>query len=514
MNIGIFLNQKLKKMKKFLSLFILGLSISSTQAQDFSDALRYSQDNLNGTARFRAMGGAFGALGGDFSAITVNPAGSAVFNNNAAAITLSNYNTRNKSNYFGTSTSEKDNSLDLNQLGAVWVFEDFETTSKWKKFTLAINYDNTNSYSNAIYSQGHNPTNSLADYFISHANGISENTITGNSFVGMDGLYGLSGQQAYLGYEGFFINPTTPGGNQYVSALSGTGNFYQENSISSTGYNGKLSFNAAAEYNKRFYFGLNLNSHFVDFNQTTSFYEDYLDSPNHDTSTGVQASRFTNELYTYGTGFSFQLGAIAKVTNEFRAGLAYESPTWYRLNDELLQTLSVSCADCGNNGTSSNFFADPNLVMVYPTYKLQTPGKWTGSLAYVFGKNGLLSFDYIIKDYSNTKFKHTTNVNTQLSNLLDTSNEFRVGGEYRIKAWSLRGGYRFEESPYKNTNTMGNLTSYSGGLGYNFGDVKLDMSYTFAKRDYQQTFFSQGLTDTATINRKNNNVSLTVLFEL
>lgn len=499
-------------MKKFLSFLILGLSISSVQAQDFSDALRYAQDNLNGTARFRAMGGAFGALGGDFSAITVNPAGSAVFSNNAAAITLSSYNTKNKSNYFGTSTSEKDNSIDLNQLGAVWVFKDYQTDSKWKKFTLAINYDNTNSFSNALYSQGHNPTNSVANYFISHANGISETAIKNNSFEELDRLYGYSGQQAYLGYEGFFINPTVAGGNQYVSSLTGTGNFYQENSISSSGYNGKLSFNAAAEYNDRFYFGLNLNSHFVDFNQTTSFYEDYLDSPNHDNTTGVQASRFTSERYTYGTGFSFQLGTIAKITNEFRVGLAYESPTWYSLNDEEKQTLLVDCADCFQD--SNSFFADPNLLMIYPTYKLRTPGTWTGSLAYVFGKNGLLSFDYIIKDYSNTKLRHTTEVNTQLSTLLDTSNEFRVGGEYRIKAWSLRAGYRFEESPYKNGTTMGDLSSYSGGLGYNFGDIKLDMSYTFAKRDYQQAFFSQGLVDTATINRKNNNVSLTVLFEL
>lgn len=497
-----------KKMKKILSFFILGLYISSVQAQDFSDALRYAQDNLNGTARFRAMGGAFGALGGDFSAITVNPAGSAVFNNNAAAVTLSNYNTRNKSNYFGTATSENDNSLDLNQLGAIWVFKDYETSSKWKKFTLAINYDNTNSLSNTLYSQGINPTNSVVNYFISHANGISENTIKGSYF---DEL-GYGPQQAYLGYEGYFINPTLPGGNQYTSALTGTGNFYQENSISSSGYNGKLSFNAAAEYNDRFYFGINLNSHFVDFNQTTSFYEDYLDSPNHDATTGVQASRFTNELYTYGTGFSFQLGAIAKVTNEFRAGLTYDSPTWYSLNEELLQTLAVTCPDCGNN--NDNFYADPNIVIVYPTYKLRTPGKWTGSLAYVFGKNGLLSFDYIIKDYSNTKYRHSSPVNTRLSNTLDITNEFRVGGEYRIKAWSLRAGYRFEESPYKNTTTMGDLTSYSGGLGYSFGDVKVDMSYTFAKRDYQQAFFSQGLVDTATINRKNNNVSLTVLFEL
>ena len=53
-------------MRKYLSIVILGLSLTSIQAQDIADALRFSQENLIGTARFRAMGGAFGAVGGDF----------------------------------------------------------------------------------------------------------------------------------------------------------------------------------------------------------------------------------------------------------------------------------------------------------------------------------------------------------------------------------------------------------------------------------------------------------------
>jgi hypothetical protein len=38
--------------------------------------------------------------------------------------------------------------------------------------------------------------------------------------------------------------------------------------------------------------------------------------------------QFNNELYTYGGGFRFSK-TIAKVTNELRAGLAYES--WYSM---------------------------------------------------------------------------------------------------------------------------------------------------------------------------------------
>ena len=496
-------------MKKIIPITLLFLSYFSAKAQQVSDALRYAQDDLNGSARYRAMSGAFGALGGELSAINVNPAGSSIFSNNYASVTLSNYNQKNKSNYFGNQTSANDASFDMNQLGTVWVFDNYNPDSKWSKFALAINYDNANNYNNSIYSQGYNPNNSVANYFTSYANGIPESTLTGNLYEALT----YNEQQAYLGYNAYLINPSAE--NQYTSAINPNGNYYQENSIESRGYNGKIAFNISTEYDKRFYFGLNLNAHFTDLKTTTSFYEDYLDSPGNDPATGVQASRFTNELYTYGSGFSFQLGAIAKVTNEFRVGLTFESPTWYNLNDEFKQTLAVNCPDCGTN--SDNFYADPNLVIYYPTYKLQTPSKYTGSLAYIYGKSGLISLDYSLKDYSSTKFRPTNEfqqTNTAINNTLDVSNEIRIGGEYRIKQWSLRGGYRFEESPYKNNSTIGNLNSFSGGFGYNFGDIKLDIAYTYAKRENNQGFFSQGLTDTANIKNIQNNVTLTLGFEL
>jgi long-subunit fatty acid transport protein len=104
--------------------------------------------------------------------------------------------------------------------------------------------------------------------------------------------------------------------------------------------------------------------------------------------------------------------------------------------------------------------------------------------------------------------------NNEISNLLDVTNEFRLGAEYKIRQVSLRGGYRFEQSPYKNGTTVSDLTGYSGGIGYNFGTTKLDLAYSFAQRDYNTRMFSQGLTDSARINSKNSNISLTLVFEL
>ena len=74
---------------KRAGLLISFFTLTALSAQNLEDVLRYSTEDLNGSARYQALGGAFGALGGDLSAITNNPAGSSVFALNEAGGTLS-----------------------------------------------------------------------------------------------------------------------------------------------------------------------------------------------------------------------------------------------------------------------------------------------------------------------------------------------------------------------------------------------------------------------------------------
>lgn len=500
-------------MKKYILLLITIITVNIIQAQEIRDALRYSQENLNGTARFRAMSGAFGALGGDLSSINVNPAGSAIFANNQLGFTLNNTSINNNSNFFDNTTNVKDSSFDLNQAGGVFVFKNQNKLNNWKKFSVAINFENTNVLNNSIYSAGTNPSNSIANYFLSYANGVPLNVLEDSNY---DEL-GHGAQQAFLGYQGYIINPVNNNSTNtnYTSNVPAGGSYYQENTITAKGYNGKLSFNAATSFKDKLYIGVNLNSHFVDFRQSSRFYEDNEAPLTPDYT--VSRVQFDNDLYTYGTGFSFQLGAIAKLSKELRLGIAFESPTWLRLNDEFTQKLIGVSAN-----TSEELAPDvvnPNTTNYYEPYKLQTPSKWTGSMAYVFGKKGLISVDYAIKDYSSIQFKPNSDpyyrtLNNKMNGLLNSASELRLGAEYKIEAWSLRGGYRLEQSPYKNKTTIGDLTGYSGGIGYNFGGTKLDLSYATFKRATQQGFFEQGLTDGAAINTKNSTITLTLLFEL
>lgn len=515
-------------MKKQLlyTAFILSAFMANAQEPNPATALRYAIDNTLGTARFRGMSGAFGAVGGDLSSLNVNPAGSAFFNSNTAGGTLSNYNTRNNSSYFGGTATDNSGTLDFNQLGGALVFLNTKENSDWKKFTLAINYENTNDFENNIFSRGTNPNRSISEYFTAFANGFNG---LGGITLGtlQDADYGeltFIDQQAWLGYQSYIFSPVDPTNTNdpnitsYNSNAPAGGNFYQENVVSSSGYNGKLAFNVSSSYKDKLYLGINLNVHFTDFIQTSSVYESNS-GPNNLNSATLRSVIFNNEMHTYGSGFSLNLGAIAKVTKDFRLGLGYESPTWYSLTDELSQSISTTFRTGPNDNpanTESSSGINPNLINIYPTYKIQTPGKVTGSMAYLFGKKGLISFDYSLKDYSATKFKpendrYYSSVNAKMAETLTTASEFRVGLEYRIKQISLRGGYRFEESPYKDGKTMDDLTGYSAGLGYNFGNSRIDLAYSHSQRDMAVSLLSS-FTDAAKVNVKNNNMTLSYTF--
>ena len=491
-------------------LFIAGIA----SAQNITDAYRYSSEELNGTARFRAMSGAFGALGGDLSAISVNPAGSAVFLKSFGTITLAHQNSDKKVAYFGSTTSNENSDINFNQAGGVLIF-DARTNSPWKKFSLGINYEQTNNFDDAYVATGVSQ-NSIDAYFLGYAEGVPLDLLQTREDESVSDLYaylgenhGFGAQQAFLGYQGYVIDQVddSPENTSYNSFIS-PGNFNQEYRSLATGLNGKFSFNFGTQFKDFLYLGANLNTHFLNYDRSTRFRE-----TNDNSGSATNEVRFNNNLSTVGDGFSFQIGAIAKLNQRFRIGASYQSPTWFNITEEATQYLET------NNNANERVIVDPNVLNVYPDYTLKTPGKLTGSLAVLFGTKGLISFDYSYKDYSATEFRPTSDPefefqNELISEELQAAATFRVGGEYRLNNWSLRGGYRFEQSPYANETTVGDLTGYSGGLGYDFGNIKIDLAYTNTQYEENPGLYERGLTNTAKIDRDLSHVVLSLSFGL
>ncbi|MGS2763925.1 OmpP1/FadL family transporter [Sinomicrobium sp. M5D2P9] len=506
-------------MKKILAILVIFGAATQAKAQTINDVVRYGSENLQGTARYQSMSGAFGALGGDLSALNTNPAGSAVFTNGSLTISGTSYNTKNKTNYFGGQTSTDVSDFDLNQLGGVLVFHNTKNNAGWRKFSLAFNFEKANNFENEFLAAGNGNT-SIDEYFLAFSQGVplgilgvGSNEVIEEAYLNIfsDPNLGFVPQQAFLGYQAYITDPVQDinSNTEYVSNVN-YNTLNQRFLQSTSGYNNKFTVNFAGQYLEDFYVGASLNFHDVRYEKYTQ-----LDEDGYGPESNLEYINFDNLLRTDGNGFSFSLGGIARVGEMVRVGLTYQSPTWYRLTDELSQRITSDRALQENPDIE---FINFNLVSVFPDHKIQIPAKYTGSMAVVFGKQGLISLDYSYQDMSNAKLKPTSNPdfaaeNDYMSEVLQATSTVRLGGEYRIQQFSLRAGYRYEQSPY-DSDMIGDLNGYSFGLGYDFGAARLDAAFNQFMRDYKSQLYETGLTSAANIDSRNTNVTLSLTFNL
>lgn len=482
--------------------------------------LRFSQEGLFGTARYKALSGAFGALGGDLSAISINPAGSSVFNRGVISVSVDSESNRNKAMFFGSPYSTRSSDFNANQFGGVFVFK--SGSDKFKS-AFSFNYQRVRNYSNDDFAYGGSNLNaSLVDFFGTHAQGFQlkdlrlqqgETLEAAYEDIAVNGSYEML--QAFLGFQTYLIEPLTNNDTETsyrprAKLLLPANQWYQKNTY---GGDNKITLNFSFLLDNKIHIGGSLNSYSVDYREVTSTIEEAI-RPN---DTIHQYIDFRNELNTKGGGFSLQIGSIYKVTDELRIGLAYQSPIWYTLKDEILQYLYTEVLD--DNLNLQRHSVIPFRPIAYKEYKFRTPSQWLASMAYVFGNYGLISVDFSYKDYAKMKYSElpfSKNINDGIDNLFNGSYSSRIGGELKpLPRLSLRAGYRFEQSPYKDDALMGDLWGCSLGLGYAFGrGLSVDVSYDYSQRSYGYRMYNVGLTDLAQIQTKRSSFVVTALFRL
>lgn len=148
----------------FGSVLAIGM-VGTAKAQYTEDALLFSQGDNGGTARFKAMGGASTALGGDISSITGNPAGLGFYNQSDASATLRYQYNKNKVNYFGRKSDSKTDNFNIDNGGVVFhlptVRYGGDLTKGWLNFNVGIAYNRTNLFDNKLDYSGINTDNSI-----------------------------------------------------------------------------------------------------------------------------------------------------------------------------------------------------------------------------------------------------------------------------------------------------------------------------------------------------------------
>ena len=499
--------------RKVLFLLLLLVSNFSLNAQSVQEILGYSVDRPNGTARFESMGGAFGALGGDLSAININPASSSVFNDNEYGFTIGTHKVSNNSLFFGNRKKTNNSKFSFNQGGGVWLWKNLGS-GNINKISFAINAQTNNSFNDFVDIRGRNTNNSVDKFFLNNSIGFNSDDLSVGNNESVPGVYkflgevyGYSAQQAFLAYQAYLID-YDQNTNTFLSGAKYETGVDQIHMLERDGVNSKYNINISMQFKENYFFGLSINTHEIR-SETYSIHQE----SNFSTDSPISEITFENSIITSGEGFSFQLGGIAKL-NSLRLGLTYDSPTWYNLWDETFQSLETKSTDA--NGVNFIDKIDPRILNSYPSYTLKTPSKITTSAALIFGKFGLISLDVISVDYSKIKLKPKRDFtlrNNELKNQLNNTVNFRVGGELRLNQLSLRTGYSKMNNPYKSTEFYNSSQSMSIGLGYDFGGTLLNFSYKKFENKRTHQLFDSGLTDLSYINANNYLTNLSIIFK-
>lgn len=513
-------------MKKYIIMALAALPVA-VYAQSPVDAYQISQNDLKGTARFMSMGGAFGALGGDLSTLSQNPAGIGVYRSNELGVSVDLDVQSATTNYMGLEYNKKNTKFYLNNIGGVAAIR---LNNKFlPNFNIGFTYNKGASFNRAYRGGIGSLKTSLSNYIAGIANSYELTEADVKSTNSYD-PYNPGPQDRYvpwsaiLGYDSYLISPEGPEGQpnwqgQFGNGTQGSGFYNVRESGSLDEYNIAIGGNIA----NVLYWGMNFDIVSVDYNISSLWGESmrnaYVYNPEVGRVRQMDANWGMTNLYNMnGTGFNYQLGLIVKPIQELRLGIAFHTPTYFNLTENFY----AERVDYDYPFKDGNYYAETNDGD--PTYNkvnLQTPWKVIVSAAGVIGSKAIISMDYewnSTRDmkyteandyswgwndwddwgyYSNNSPTPEQEANNQIKVMYRNTNTIRVGAEYRVlPSLSLRAGYSWTSSPVTreakdqltNIPTAGTLANFrldnntqyiTCGLGYRYGGWYIDAAYVW-----------------------------------
>lgn len=440
-------------------------------AQDERDALRLSMLQPQGTARSMATGSALGSVGGDFTSLSVNPAGIGIYRRSEIMITPSLTFSNTGSEYSGNSIDESGSHFAISNVGIVTTAttsgRNKRSAGGWSSVSFGIGLTRLADFTRDYSYSGRNTTSSGSFVFESDANefGLSNEYLNNFNPTSLGDL----------GYKTYLLDTF---GTGYISVVNPTDTtpVSQSNIVSERGGISELTFTLGGAYQDKLLLGATLGVPIVRYTRSKTFEErDLSGKLNND----FEYFRYNDNLKTTGAGLNLKLGFIYKATDNFRFGAAIHTPTYYSLTD--ISNLSLTANTEGFGGTVS-----ATAIENQYDYNISTPWRGVVSATGLFGPYGFFTVDYEYVDYASARIhfgqsQYEKNQQSYVNNLIKSTyqgaSNIRTGLEFRFDNVSLRGGFGYYGNPYKSGTPSAERLSFSGGLGFRFANAFLDLAF-------------------------------------
>jgi len=487
----------MKRIILHIALLLLPVALTG---QSIDDAYRMSGTSLWGTARFIGMGGAFGALGGEFTALSYNPGGIGVIQRSLISFSPGLSRNLTEAEYLNNTTSDYTYNVGFSSLGTILAFQP-KGGGMLKNVNVGLGYNKLNDFDQYTRIEAFNPSGSLVDYFFFNDYHEGGN-INGTHPDDLDPFW------ERLAFDAYVID-TIPGTNyEYSSPVPYGVDMVKK--IDTYGRNGELVVSLGANLMHRLYLGASLGIQSFSYRASVTHVEDWQDGEYNDYFS------FMRELNTSATGYNFKMGFIYRPIDLIRIGAAFHTPTFFNVDDEIYNTMESSFVSGLIVPTDEEGYQLPSD---YFNYRLITPFKAIVSMALQFGKVGMLSADYEYVDYSAMRFRVGDSEaqfdyhNDLIADTYRPVSNLRLGGEFKIGVFALRGGFAWYQSPYLEglENDDAHTTSISAGLGIQERNYFIDLG--FIRSNYgERHYLYEGETNGSFLENLNTRLVATVGF--
>ncbi len=461
-------------MKKYILIALVTVIGTGAWAQNEQDALRFSQTFYGGSARTVSMGGAFGALGGDFGALSINPAGIAVYRQGEFSFTPGFTSISSEANYLGAKISDSQYKMGLDHFGFVVPIKSrSESASGLNNLVFGFGYNKLKDFNGNVVMNAINNDNSLVDEFV----------YTANLYDDWDPF------TDELAWETYLIDYDSLAGVFYSDFdVSGYGQTQRRSVITKGGISEYL-FNLGANLGHKLYVGGSLGIQRAEYEETWT----HTESDPDDIIDYFEAFTFRNTLYTTGRGLNVKFGFIARPIDWLRVGGAIHTPTFFKMDDDFTSTMATDLAD----GEGTHEF---DAYGEY-SYELTTPFKAIGSVAFILKQIAIISVDYEYVDYSSARLRSSDydffDENQAVSTRYTAASNVRLGGEFHLGSMFFRAGYALYGSPYVSgePNDIQVYQALSGGFGYRTSSFYLDLGLVQSGFDQKYFLYNQNYAD-------------------
>ncbi|OJV56079.1 MAG: hypothetical protein BGO31_18575 [Bacteroidetes bacterium 43-16] len=465
-------------MKFKLSLMTLSgaaaLSISNVNAQNYEDALRYSNLTTGTTARSMAIGGAAGSLGADYSAAAVNPAGLGVYRQSELTITpYLNFNGTSSKYIDNSNTADNNTAFKLGSIGLVST-TNMRGRSRWKSVTFALGFNKLADFNTHSTYQGVNNQSSFSEVMAAEAqrNGTNE----------------ADGAMGFLGYEGYLLTNDLRS-IPYRNVLAPGGTLKQTKYNQSKGAVNEFNLSLAGNYDDKFMIGGTLGITSYRFRRKTEFVEaDNSGNLNND----FDYFSLIEDLQTNGVGINGKFGFIYAPVQSFRVGLSVHTPTFGSYTDYVDYDLLSEMEGLGrHNVVPQNLYRSD--------YSITTPMRAIVSATGFIGTRGFITADVEYVPYNTMRIRYEgTGVseyeraqNDYIKSTFRSAINGRIGAEVRAtKDLAVRIGGAYYANPYKDgvNDLGGDRIDLSAGIGYKLGaNTTLDLTYLRSEQTYKDS---------------------------